>query len=180
VTLLSEKIKKMKNKIRKQGNYDLFITSKKHLILSLDQKGWYAVVEGQESDILVASNSDHQKERTSQEGKYFLVEMIDDPDFNDVPHLFLEKADGNFDEWVLPNSLPSSNNKKVRLIRTKKVVNREKVQEHSGASEKEKSPGKENLASKKKSDLYEIAQTQGIKGRSKMGKSELIKEISEK
>lgn len=105
----------MKNKIKKNGNYDLFRTTKDHTILCLDNKEWYAVVEGQQGKIIVRSDSDHQKAKELGQGKYVLVEFRDDPDFKDMPHLFLEKS-GKYEEWILPKKLPAKKGSKVKVV----------------------------------------------------------------
>lgn len=79
-------------KVKQQGQYELFETSHKHRILVLDDKQWYAAVEGQQGDILVHSDSDHERSRTLQKGVFYIIDFKDDPKFNDVPHLFLEKG----------------------------------------------------------------------------------------
>ncbi|NJK86702.1 MAG: hypothetical protein HC906_12755 [Bacteroidales bacterium] len=59
----------MKNKVRKEGNYEYFVTTKDHAILNLDKKEWFAVVEGQKGDILVGSDSDHERKKKPDAGK---------------------------------------------------------------------------------------------------------------
>jgi tyrosine-protein phosphatase YwqE len=126
----------MKNKVRKDGEYELFQTTKKHTILSLDQKDWYAVIKGQQGDMLVGSDSDHQRSKTLEKGKYILVEFEDDPEFRDIPHLFLETSKKNYEEWILPQELPTNKGDKVKLIKTKTRVDSEKIEEHVGGKVK--------------------------------------------
>jgi hypothetical protein len=54
----------VRGKLRKEGEYELFETTKGHQILTLDQKEWYAVVETSQGHILVKSDADHEKDKT--------------------------------------------------------------------------------------------------------------------
>jgi hypothetical protein len=168
----------MKNKVRKEGRYELFVTSKNHHILTLDNKEWFAIVKGQQGEIMVGSDSDHEKKKNLMQGKYLLVDFDDDPEFRDIPHLFLEKS-GKFEEWILPNKLPSGKGEKVKIINTKNKIEGVKIFSHvSGKAKKEeKRSGK--LEVKSKNELLDIARQKNIKGRSKMSNEELISELSE-
>jgi hypothetical protein len=172
----------MKNKVKKEGKYELFSTTNKNTILSLEGTKWFAVAKGQRGDILVRSDSDHEKRKTLQKGKFYLVNFKDDPDFQDMPHLFLKKGAGKFEEWVLPRSLPTKKEKTVKLIKAGSV-SASKLKNHlknkaKGKPNKGKSSKVNDLQSKKKSELYDLARKNKIKGRSKMGKKELIRELA--
>lgn len=166
----------MENKIRKNGNYELFQTTKKHTILTLDQKEWYAVVKGQQGDIMVGSDSDHEKSRTVGQGKYILVEFEDDPEFRDMPHLFLQKG-SIYEEWILPRELPSQKGDKVKVVKTKIKVDEKKIEDHIRNSGR-KSEGDQDLRSKNRKDLLELAREKDIKGRTRMKKDELVEALS--
>lgn len=119
----------MKTKVSKQGEYELFETTKGHQILALNDKEWYALVEGQEGDIIVHSDSDHEKKKTQLQGKFYLADFKDDPDFNDVPHLLLQE-DGHYREFILPNGLPNKSDHQKKLIRSDEKVSESKIKEH--------------------------------------------------
>ncbi|MFW5883113.1 MAG: hypothetical protein ACOCVG_01985 [Verrucomicrobiota bacterium] len=119
----------MNNRLKQEGHYEIFKTSNDHRVLTLDDRQWFAVVEGQNSDILVGSDADHEKDHTVREGRYFYAEMEDDPDFQDQPHLFMEE-DGHFYEYLLPNGIPHGKGDKQRLIRTGERLPEEKVMQH--------------------------------------------------
>lgn len=62
----------MRGKIEKQGQYELFETTHGHQILSIDdeqlqKEEFFAVVKGDEGDLLVHSDADHDKQKTQQE-----------------------------------------------------------------------------------------------------------------
>ena len=49
--------------VKQQGQYELFETTKKHRILRLDGRHYYAIVEGQHGPVIVKSDSDHQRKK---------------------------------------------------------------------------------------------------------------------
>lgn len=164
----------MSSKINSIGKYELFKTTEGNDILHLKRKGWYALVEGQKGEIIVHSDDDHQKQRTLQEGGYYMANFEDDPDFNDVPHLFLEKGE-KFKEYILPNGLPTAKDKQKKIVQTKGLVSKEKVMSHiKGEGKVEKENG---LSSKTKKELEAIAKEKAVPGRSKMNKAELVKHL---
>lgn len=173
----------MRGKVKKHGHYELFETTNGNQILDLDHKNWYALVEGQKGDLIIHSNSDHQKKQTLHQGEYYLADFQNDPEFRDIPHLFLEKG-RKFLEFVLPNGLPTKSNHQKKLIRTDELLDKGKVKEHvegegNEGSEKQYENKKEGLRTKTKQELYEEAKKKGIQGRSKMSKEELIRRLEE-
>lgn len=174
----------MRGKLKKQGHYELFETSKGHQILNLDDQEWYAVVEGQQGDLIVHSDSDHEKKKTLQQGEFYLADFKDDPEFRDMPHLFLQ--DGKkFSEMILPNGLPSKSDHQKKLIRSDEKISEGKVKEHvegrgDVGSEKQYQGKPEGLRSKSKEELYEMAKKKGLEGISKMDKEELVQHLKEK
>lgn len=174
----------MRGKVKKHGNYELFETTHGHQILTLDKEDWYALVEGQEGDIIVHSDSDHEKRKTIQKGEFYLADFEDDPEFKDMPHLFMEK-DSKFTELILPNGLPTESNHQKKLVRTDEKIPKSKIREHiegkgNKGSEKQYKGEPEKLRSKTKEELYDRAQKEKIKGRSKMDKEELVQHLKDK
>lgn len=188
----------MQGHLEKEGQYELFETTNGHQILALNNKNYFAIVKGKYGDILVKSDSDHQKKKTQKKGHFYLASFDDDPDFRDLPHLFLEEGD-KFREWILPNNAPTEKDYKKKLIKTQDLLSREKVESHvkgSGQRSNEKhddSPTRHARADKNhkssdykrktrassergersKADLYQEARKAGIEGRSNMNKEEL-------
>ncbi len=119
----------MKGTLEKQGDYELFETTKGHQILVLNQQAWFALIEGDQGDIIVHSDSDHEKKKTLYAGDFYLANFRDDPDFRDQPHLFLQEDD-QYAEFILPNGLPTSKDHQKKLIRSEEKLSREKVMEH--------------------------------------------------
>lgn len=174
----------MRGKLKKNGNYELFETTKGHQILNLDDKEFYAIVEGQKGDIIVHSDSDHEKKKTLEKGHFYFADFEDDPEFRDLPHLFMESG-GKYHEFVLPNGLPSKSNHQKKLVRTEKEVPKGTVEEHvkgegNKGTEKQYQGKAEGLRTKTKNELYEEAKKRNVKGRSKMKKEDLVKSLEEK
>jgi hypothetical protein len=125
--------------VQRRGRYTLFTTPKQNRILVLGKDQWFAWVGGQQGDILVRSDEDHEHDRTLQEGEFYLVDFQDDPDFTDVPHLFLER-EGEFVEVILPNGLPNDNDTQKRVVGTEKTIDSASLKRHLSATETERSP----------------------------------------
>lgn len=174
----------MRGKKKKHGHYELFETTKGHQILTLDEKEWFALVEGQEGDIIVHSDSDHEKSKTIQKGEFYLADFKDDPEFQDMPHLFMEKG-SKYTELILPNGLPTKKDHQKKLVRTDEKIAKNKIKEHiegkgDTGTEKQYEGKPEKLRSKTKKELYRKARKKDIEGRSKMDKEELVQELKEK
>jgi hypothetical protein len=127
----------MSVKIKSQGDYELFKTTKQHKILVLDGKQWFAAIEGQQGDILVHSDSDHAKGESLQKGHFYMAEFKDDPKFNDVPHLFLEKG-SSYQEVVLPNGLPTTRDHQKRVVWTNESIGKQELEQHLRGNGKSK------------------------------------------
>lgn len=168
----------MKNRIRKEGTYELFVTPNKHTILALDQTLWFAVIKGQQGEILVGSDPDHDKSKTVSSGKFMLVDFDDDPQFRDMPHLFLQKGK-SYEEWILPNELPLSKGDKVKVIKTKYKIDEDKISEHTQNKFAESTGNLlSGLNARSVKELQNMARQKGVRGRAKMKKEELINALS--
>lgn len=113
--------------VEKKGHYELFETTKGHQILSLNDKQWFAVVKGQKGDILVRSDADHQKDHTLQEGKFYLIDFEDDPEFKDMLHIFLQEGE-KYSEWLLPKGLPGEEDQQKKVVKTKEKISSRTVE----------------------------------------------------
>jgi hypothetical protein len=119
----------MPAKVREKGHYELFETNHHHRILVLNDKEWYAWVQGQKGEILVHSDSDHVKDHTISEGQFYLVDFENDPKYKDMPHLFLQK-DGRFDELMVPNGLPTDQDMQKLVVKTDETLPEEKLKDY--------------------------------------------------
>ncbi len=111
----------MPAEVRDQGGYELFETTGGHRILVLNGERWFAWVEGQQGEIFVHSDSDHKKDHTIQEGEFYLVDFEGDPNYQDNPHLFLQRDD-SFQELIVPNGLPTKQDHQKKVVGTDKTV----------------------------------------------------------
>jgi hypothetical protein len=113
-------------KIKASGKYALYEDAHRHRFLVLDGRRWYVWIEGQQSPIIVRTDADHDIRRTVQQGKYFLVDFNDDPNFRDMPHLFLQKGE-RYREFLLPNGLPTGRDPQKRLVVTRKTLSKDEL-----------------------------------------------------
>ena len=174
----------MRGKLKKEGKYDLFRTANGNDILNLDDKDFYALVEGQKGDIIVHSDSDHEKKKSVSNGKYYYADFDNDPEFQDMQHIFLEDG-SKFRELILPEGLPTKRDVQKKLVREDKKLPEDKVLEHvkgkgNKGSEKQYKGKKEDLRDRSKDELYDLAKKHDVQGRSKMDKEELVKELEGK
>ena len=119
--------------VQRHGRYALFETPRENRVLTLGSDLWFAWVKGDQGDILVRSDEDHERARTIQEGEYYLVDFQADPSFTDVPHLFLERDD-HFQELILPNGLPTQDDSQRRVVETEKTMDRDELERNLAGS----------------------------------------------
>lgn len=119
----------MRGKLEKGGHYELFLTTTGHRILNLNNKSWFVIVEGQEGEILVRSDADHEKDKTVKEGRFYLSSNNDNPEFNDMPHLLLEEGK-KFRKWILPDDGPVGQDYQKKPAKTERLALRNKTEGH--------------------------------------------------
>ncbi len=115
--------------VEETGSYELFETTRGHRILVLNGQRWFAWVEGQKGEILVLSDSDHEKDRSLQEGQFYLADFENDPKFQDNPHLFLQKG-AHFQELIVPNGLPDDSDNQKKVFSTDDTVAKDELEDH--------------------------------------------------
>jgi hypothetical protein len=115
--------------VKASGRYDLFEDEHHHRFLVLDGKRWYVWIEGQKSPILVRTDSHHHKKRDLQHGKFVLADFKDDPEFRDLPHLFLQKGE-RYREFLLPNGLPTPRDPQKRFVVTRHMLPKKKLDQY--------------------------------------------------
>jgi hypothetical protein len=87
-------------------------------------------VPGQQGEILVRSDADHQKDHTIQKGQFYLVDFEHDPTYKDMPHLFLQKGSNQYEEVVLPNGLPAEEDHQKKLVKTDRLLANDQLAEY--------------------------------------------------
>lgn len=171
----------MKVKLEKEGKYELFETNHGHEILVLNDKDYFAIIDTSQGHILVDSDSDHKKDHTVDSGKFYLADFEDDPEFKDMPHLFLKEGK-KYKEFILPNDLPTDSDTQKKLVEPDEKLSKKKVDEHvkgpgNKGSEKQYQGKEEGLRDESKKELYDKAKEKNISGRSDMDKEQLVKAI---
>ena len=119
----------MSVKVEDKGHYELFETTNGSHILVLNGERWFAWVEGQQGEILVHTDSNHEKDHTIQEGEFYLADFEDGPNYQDNPHLFLQKED-RFEEAILPNGLPTEQDKQKKIVATDETVPQDELTDY--------------------------------------------------
>ena len=173
----------MRGKLENEGHYDLFRTTNGNQILNLNDKHFFAVVKGQRGDMLVSTDAGHEKDKTLKNGRFYMADFDDDPEFRDLPHLFLQEGN-KYREWILPNDKPTQKDYQKKLIKSGSLVSKAKVEKHvkgNGHAGTEKQYGGKTggLRSKTKKDLYEMDKKKNISGRAKRDKEALVQNLSE-
>jgi hypothetical protein len=115
--------------IRDRGRYELFETTHGHRILVLNGERWFAWIEGDEGEILVHSDSDHERDHTIRRGEFLVVDFENDPKYKDMPHLFLQDGE-SFRELMIPNGLPTEQDHQKKVVRTDETLPREKLRDY--------------------------------------------------
>jgi hypothetical protein len=115
-------------KVKAAGRYELREDEHRHRFLVLDGKGWYVWIDGQKSPIIVRAAREHPAARPVQRGRFYLVDFRGDPEFRDMPHLFLQKG-ARYREFVLPNGLPTKRDPQKRLVVTRKLISSRKLEQ---------------------------------------------------
>lgn len=114
-------------KVLASGRYELREDAHRHRFIVLDGKRWYVWVTGQKSPLLVHSKHEHPTVRSLQRGRYYLIDFRHDPEFRDMPHLFLQKGE-RYREFLLPNGLPTDRDPQKRFVVTRKLLPASKVE----------------------------------------------------
>lgn len=178
----------MKGTLEIEGNFELFETTHGQLILELNDKDWYAIVNGQHGHIMVKTDLDHEKRRTLHKGKFHMADVEGDPEFRDMPHLLIKEGE-EYREYILPSNFPADDSKKV--LKTDHALSGKKIEKPikgEGESEKKNmdrkaSTGREkrkDIKSISKKELNQLAKERNIQSYSKMNKKELIEKLKNK
>lgn len=165
----------MKNKVEDNGKFEIFKTTEGTDIITLGRDKIYAIIETSRGHLLVKTDEEHEKEKTIQKGKFYLVDINDDPTFQDMPHLFLQKGK-KFEEMILPKGLPTDSTIRKKIILTDEKIEEHKIHTHL-KNDKKKILKKEPTSEIEKKELDRMARKMKISGRSKMNKKELARAI---
>jgi hypothetical protein len=107
----------------RSGEYQLLETKQNTKMLVLDGKSAFAwVVAGEIGEILVSAEIPSDVGAVLSAGEYRLYLVKDEPKLVDLEHLELAIGDGHWQGYLLPTGLPSSEDKRNRIIATDEVI----------------------------------------------------------
>lgn len=116
-------------RIEDKGRYALLEDAHGHRFLVLNDARWFVWIEGQKSPLLVRTGPGHEKLRTARRGRFYLVDFQEDPNFRDLPHLFLQSGE-RYREFLLPNGLPDERDPQKRFVVTRKYIAKDELERY--------------------------------------------------
>jgi hypothetical protein len=120
-------------KIQDSGRYALSQDAHGHRFLVLNDERWFVWIEGQKSPLIVRTGPGHEKLRSVRRGKFYLVDFEDDPNFRDMPHLFLQSGE-RYREFLLPNGLPDERDPQKRFVVTRHFIAKDELERYLAAN----------------------------------------------
>jgi hypothetical protein len=124
----------MSIEVNKKGQYETFETAHHHKILVLDNREYFAWIRTSQGELLVLSDQDHEREKTLHSGEYVAFTPHDEPEFNDeVEHLALGRGN-KFEEFILPNGLPTESDKRKKIVTAEEHLAAEKIRRLTGTA----------------------------------------------
>lgn len=109
--------------LAQKGYYKLLETKHQTKILILDDKETFAWVNAVDiGEILVTSHKAHKTDSILSIGTYRVYHVQDEPHLTDLMHLELFVGDGVWQGYLLPTGLPSSTDKRKRIIPTEEII----------------------------------------------------------
>ena len=130
------------NDIVKQGQYEIFRTARRERVMVLDgdhfamEPSYFTISEGAQGEFVARNAEDFDRHEILREGRFMLVEFQDDPEFQDIPYVFLER-DGKFDEIYIPQGLPDEEGRRRRYIYTDHTIDAEQLEAYLSSPESE-------------------------------------------
>ena len=116
-------------KLLKAGHYRLIETKGQTKILTLDSRRGsqstktYAWINLSEiGEILISSHHPHLADNILSLGQYRLYSVQKEPLLTDLKHLELFVGDGTWQGYLLPTGLPTTLNKRRRIIPTNELI----------------------------------------------------------
>lgn len=110
-------------KLLKSGVYKIVETKNGTILLLLDDRACFAWIQVKEiGDILVHSKAVHRSTNDLSGGKYRLYDVKNETKLTDERHLELLVSKGKWQGYLLPTGLPTSKEKRKRVIATKEQI----------------------------------------------------------
>jgi hypothetical protein len=128
-------------RIAESGRYALLQDAHGHRFLVLNDRRWFVWIEGQKSPLIVRTGPGHDKLRSMRRGRFYLVDFQGDPNFRDLPHLFLQSGE-RYHEFLLPNGLPDEHDPQKRFVVTRKFVGKVELERYLATNASRKPPAR--------------------------------------
>jgi hypothetical protein len=105
-----------------QGAYRLVETRHGTKILLLGHKKFAWIMAHQIGSLLIWSNMFHRVRDTLASGMYYLYDVRGEPRVSDQPHLELQIGSDEWQGYLLPTGLPTTNDTRKLFIPTPEVI----------------------------------------------------------
>lgn len=125
----------MAYEILREGDYQIHRIHRQHHVLRLDDDyfsmtdDYFTIAEGSQGELSTLVRRPRQIEKLLREGRYRLIQFRGDPQFQDVPYLFLQQ-DGKYREMFLPSGLPRNDVDTTRYIYSDHTIDAERLKSH--------------------------------------------------
>ncbi|HEY8399955.1 MAG TPA: hypothetical protein VIK89_01765 [Cytophagaceae bacterium] len=118
----------MKGSLCEKGNYQLFENDYGRRLLILDGRRWFAwVVENGNEKLYFTDNHHLDDYLMIREGVYFKTNVLDDPEYPNIPRLYLQHKD-HYHEIILLEGLPNLLNIETNILATENIYDRHLVE----------------------------------------------------
>lgn len=117
----------MRGNLCERGFYELFESDYGRRILVLDGRRWFAWnAEDGEEKLYFTSQHKLEGYLKIREGNYLKTNVIDDPEYPDVPHIYLEHKD-HYHEIIMEDGLPNSLDVEKKILVTDNIYDKNLV-----------------------------------------------------
>lgn len=125
----------MRGKVLNQGNYELLKSAEGRLLLLLNsvikKEKYFWDVSGDYEFLILTEGFKEKSGDTSFEvyrtGHFYLIDITEDPEYPDLPHLYLQDKRNNYEDFILPDGLPDLLDTEQEIITTGNTVDQEEL-----------------------------------------------------
>ena len=106
----------------KNGHHKLIETKHHTKVLYLDDDTYAWVEPPSIGEILVTSHKTHKTDYVLSVGRYYVYDVVDEPDVSDHIHLELEVGEDTWQGYLLLTGLPDDTKSRGRIIPTHEII----------------------------------------------------------
>jgi len=125
----------MRGKVQNQGNFELLKSEEGRLLLLINsdikKEKYFWDVSGDYEYLIQTEGVKEKSGDTAFEvirtGHFYLIDIIDDPEYPDLPHLYLQDQRNNYEDFILPDGLPDLLDTEQEIITTGNIVDQEEL-----------------------------------------------------